>query len=468
MPEREEAGTVRSVERALAILDLLGQHQALGLEELHYLTELPKATVSRLLHTLLEQGWLYRGLTDRRYRLRSTRLYGDAAERFRCQVVERSAPLLVELSERTGLVADLSILDGDRLLVAESSVPGVLRKRYPANRLVVGQHASLFHSAMGKACLGELADSEVRRLARQHQVDEDLWLRTREQAHGQGYGERTEGHWEYPVRLPFLIRAVALPVRAQVACSAAWRCTGRATRIASNGCAAGTWEPWPIPSVSCSTRSTDAGVCLLPGGRFKVAPDAKGARMHKLICLGLALLALPVQAAWYLDYESSRLSFISTKNATLSEVGRFLVMHGKVDDKGQARLRVELDSVSTDIPLRDERIREHLFETKRFAEAEITAQLDLAPIAELADGVQLEMRQPVTVSLHGKRKSYASDLLVTRLDEHRFQVVTLSPLVLDAADFDLAPGIETLRKLAGAGSIGLSVPVGAVLIFTSR
>ena len=48
MPEREEAGTVRSVERALAILDLLGQHQALGLEELHYLTELPKATVSRL------------------------------------------------------------------------------------------------------------------------------------------------------------------------------------------------------------------------------------------------------------------------------------------------------------------------------------------------------------------------------------------------------------------------------------
>ncbi|MDI9799693.1 IclR family transcriptional regulator, partial [Pseudomonas aeruginosa] len=100
------------------------------------------------------------------------------------------------LSERTGLVADLSIRDGDRLLVAESSVPGVLRKRYPANRLVVGQHASLFHSAMGKACLGELADSEVRRLARQHQVDEDLWLRTREQAHGQGYGERTEGHWE--------------------------------------------------------------------------------------------------------------------------------------------------------------------------------------------------------------------------------------------------------------------------------
>lgn len=215
MPEREEAGTVRSVERALAILDLLGQHQALGLEELHYLTELPKATVSRLLHALLEQGWLYRGLTDRRYRLRSTRLYGDAAERFRCQVVERSAPLLVELSERTGLVADLSILDGDRLLVAESSVPGVLRKRYPANRLVVGQHASLFHSAMGKACLGELADSEVRRPARQHQVDEDPGCAPASRPTARATASVPRDTGEYPVRLPFLIRAVALPVRAQ-------------------------------------------------------------------------------------------------------------------------------------------------------------------------------------------------------------------------------------------------------------
>uniref|UniRef100_UPI001CA57E90 hypothetical protein n=1 Tax=Vibrio vulnificus TaxID=672 RepID=UPI001CA57E90 len=69
--------------------------------------------------TLLEQGWLYRGLTDRRYRLRSTRLYGDAAERFRCQVVERSAPLLVELSFFKGRGAHLSILFADRPLVPD-------------------------------------------------------------------------------------------------------------------------------------------------------------------------------------------------------------------------------------------------------------------------------------------------------------------------------------------------------------
>ena len=103
-----ETGTVRSVERALAIVELLGEHQALGLEELHYLTQLPKATVSRMLLTLQEQGWVYRGLSDRRYRLRARRLFGDTQQRFKRQVVESAAPWLLELSERTGLVVDLS------------------------------------------------------------------------------------------------------------------------------------------------------------------------------------------------------------------------------------------------------------------------------------------------------------------------------------------------------------------------
>ncbi|WP_271409047.1 IclR family transcriptional regulator [Pseudomonas sp. Q1-7] len=215
MQGRDEGGTVRSVERALAIVELLGEHQELGLEELHYLTGLPKATVSRLLHTLLEQGWLYRGLCDRRYRLCSRRLYGDPHQRFSRLLVEQAAPLMRELSERTGLVTDLSFFDGERLHVMESAIPEVLRKRYPFNRLVVGQQASLFHSAMGKACLGELDSAEVQRLARHHHLCGDDLLRIHEQTHSQGFGERTEGTWEYAVRLPFLIRAVALPVRSQ-------------------------------------------------------------------------------------------------------------------------------------------------------------------------------------------------------------------------------------------------------------
>ncbi|MFV3303715.1 YceI family protein [Pseudomonas sp. NY15181] len=181
-----------------------------------------------------------------------------------------------------------------------------------------------------------------------------------------------------------------------------------------------------------------------------------------------ACFAASAQAAWYLDYESSRLTFVTSKNTDVAEVSRFLVMHGKVDEQGQAELRIEMDSVSTGIPLRDERVREKLFDTEKYPDARITARLDLRPITDLANGVQMEMRLPLRLELRGQTKEYRTDVLITRLDEHRFQVVTLSPLVVNAADFGLAPGVAELRKLAGLKSIGLSVPVGAVLIFVSR
>ncbi|MGR3887317.1 YceI family protein [Pseudomonas sp. 1152_12] len=187
--------------------------------------------------------------------------------------------------------------------------------------------------------------------------------------------------------------------------------------------------------------------------------------------LALTLLtcaALPAHADWYLDNESSRLSFVTTKNTEIAEVHRFLVLHGKVDSQGAARLEVELESINSGIPLRDERMRNDLFQIKTFPEAVISAQINLQPINDLAPGAQVELRLPLSVTLRGKTQIYSAELLATRLDDRRFQVVTLEPVVLHAEDFELAPAVAALRKVAGLKSISLSVPVGAVLIFTAR
>lgn len=181
-----------------------------------------------------------------------------------------------------------------------------------------------------------------------------------------------------------------------------------------------------------------------------------------------ACMSLPAQADWYLDNESSRLSFISTKAGNLSEVHRFLTLHGRIDARGAARLRVEMESVSTGIPVRDERLRSLLFSTKEFPDAHIMAQLNLAPITDLAPGAQLEISLPVQVEIRGRKHGYMAELLATRLDDRRFQVVTLAPLVLHAEHFGLEEGVEALRKAARLSNISLSVPVGAVMIFTSR
>ena len=109
-----------------------------------------------------------------------------------------------------------------------------------------------------------------------------------------------------------------------------------------------------------------------------------------------ACAALPVHADWQLDNESSRLSFISTKATHITEVNRFRGLRGSVEDDGKVRLQVELETVDTGIPLRDERLRKQLFEIASFAEAEISAQLDFAPLLDLAPGAQLELRLPLT------------------------------------------------------------------------
>ena len=75
---------------------------------------------------------------------------------------------------------------------------------------------------------------------------------------------------------------------------------------------------------------------------------------------------------------------------------------------------------------------------------------------------------PLTVKLHGQVSDHLVELLVTRLDEQRFQVVTLAPLVLQAEDYDLLPGLEKLRQLANLSQINSAVPVSAVLIFVNR
>jgi hypothetical protein len=194
----------------------------------------------------------------------------------------------------------------------------------------------------------------------------------------------------------------------------------------------------------------------------------KRSTLQTLAFLLLTGAALSARADWYLDGESSRLSFVSTKNANVSEVQRFLVLHGKVDPQGLAQVEVELESINSGIPLRDERMRKELFQIERFPDALISTKIDLRPINDLAPGAQLELRLPLMVDLHGKQHQYQAELLATRLDDRRFQVVTLEPLVVNAEDFDLAPGLETLRKMAGLSAISLSVPVGAVLIFTAR
>ena len=191
--------------------------------------------------------------------------------------------------------------------------------------------------------------------------------------------------------------------------------------------------------------------------------------MHRFLLLLIALLAgQPALADWRIDAQSSRVSFIATKDVRHIDVGRFYGLAGGVDAEGNVQLKVEMDSLRTGTLLQDQRLHKELFYSPAFAFAQVRARLDLVPITNLAPGAQMELSLPATLTLRGMEKGFETDLLITRLDEHRFQIVTLTPVVLDAADFGLTAAIESLRQSVGLQTVSLAVPVSAVLILTEH
>ncbi len=186
-------------------------------------------------------------------------------------------------------------------------------------------------------------------------------------------------------------------------------------------------------------------------------------RLLLVVTLGLATPAV-LADAWRVDPAASRLNFVSVKNDAVGEVHAFTRLSGGVDGSGIATLEVDLDSVDTGIDIRDQRMREMLFETARFGRAVIRAQLGADDMAALAPGAQRHLETTLTLDLHGASAELPAELTVTGLDAGLVLVATSKPVVVNATSFGLAPGVEALREVAKLKTISIAVPVTAQLV----
>lgn len=183
--------------------------------------------------------------------------------------------------------------------------------------------------------------------------------------------------------------------------------------------------------------------------------------------LTFALLAFagPVMAGdalfangWTLQADESALGFQSVKNDTKVEMNSIATYHGTISDKGMAEVNVALDSVDTHIDLRNVRMRFLFFETFKFPEAVITAQIDAAQLKDLPTKRRVIINIPFTLALHGVTKDMTADVAVTLITNDMIAVASIGVIPVAAADFGLSDGIT---KLQDAAKVKL-VPVGSV------
>lgn len=185
----------------------------------------------------------------------------------------------------------------------------------------------------------------------------------------------------------------------------------------------------------------------------------------------LLLLLLPESLlatdAWVLDAANSSISFTSVKNGNLAEGNWFTALSGGITKSGRARLQVDLHSVNTLIPIRDERMVRMLFNKGRYAvfQAELGAGFEALPVV----GGDRPQPMPVAgkLSLNGQVHRLSAELGARLVAPGRVLVFTNRTIIIPADQFGLLAGIEALRAVAGLQSIAHQVPIQFVLLFDS-
>ena len=188
---------------------------------------------------------------------------------------------------------------------------------------------------------------------------------------------------------------------------------------------------------------------------------------HYVASLSLAVLgsASPAWAEWQVA-DDSGIQFVSIKNNTIGEVSHFETISGTVGDQGAVAVRVALDSVETNIGIRNDRMKKMLFEVGLYPEAVITAQLSPETMAVLGSSSGAAVPVVLQIDLHGQVVSKDAVLTVSATDAGGFSATTSQPILLNAAEFNLEDGVAALQSVAGLNAISRVIPVTVSLNFT--
>ena len=179
------------------------------------------------------------------------------------------------------------------------------------------------------------------------------------------------------------------------------------------------------------------------------------------ICASLAGLTALADAPWQLDLTQSELGLTSTKNSQISERHTVRFLSGSVSAEGKARVEVDLGSIETRIPIRNERMQKFLFA----AATPVLVAVDLEPtmIASLAAGEARSLSTNVVIKANNQEILLPIALSATPVDAAQVRVSGTGELDVGALGYQA--GIEALREIAGLKSISLNVPIDFVLTF---
>ncbi|GFO71398.1 hypothetical protein BJAS_P0844 [Bathymodiolus japonicus methanotrophic gill symbiont] len=200
--------------------------------------------------------------------------------------------------------------------------------------------------------------------------------------------------------------------------------------------------------------------------------------MKKILLLSLLLLSNVAIAKlnfvttthtgqWVLNNKASTLNFITTKNASKTEVQTFTRLKGKIAGT-KVTMTVDLSSVDTGINIRDERLREMFFNIAKFPTATVSLDIKTSDIYPMKPGQIKTLNLKAEINLQGITQTIPVQVQVVELDKNQRLVFSSQPVIVNLKDFNLLKGVNALREIAKLKSINASVPVIFSLLFTKQ
>lgn len=165
-----------------------------------------------------------------------------------------------------------------------------------------------------------------------------------------------------------------------------------------------------------------------------------------------------LDSGWQLDRAASNLRFQSIKNGATVETSSFANFDGALDANGLVTLLVELNSVDTNVDLRNVRMRFLFFETFKFPVAAITTRVEPETLRRLAVERRINLPVEFELDLHGVRKTLTAETVLTLFTDDQIAITSASPVTIAAEDFSMMEGILKLQEAANVEI----VPSGSV------
>lgn len=181
--------------------------------------------------------------------------------------------------------------------------------------------------------------------------------------------------------------------------------------------------------------------------------------MRTIISVLALSMAFSSQAAWNLDSAASSLRFATVKNDTVAETHKLTKITGNWQDDGKVTVAIEVSTLDTLVPIRNERMLTHLFEAAKYPQIHADAEVKPELIQTMAVGSHQLLKTDLTVTIRDQKQTINAELSVSKLTDGRIVVGTIAPVLVNAKSFQLDGGIAKLKDLAKLQSIDLVVPV---------